>query len=597
MVERVKRLAGRVARGAYRRLRPSPAPTPAAVVEPPTADDVSVIFDAGYYLDTNPDLAEAGIDARAHYDQHGRAEGRAPSPLFDPAWYAENHPEIAATGLDPLEHFLTVGGQEGLDPVRAGFDSAWYLAQHPDVAASGENPLVHYLRVGAASSADPSEHFDTAWYLAHNPDVAGTGMNPLVHYLWHGIGERRRPNDRGVNLLGEPGDDSTRSVSVAHYLGRSHPDLHPLRVVPGPTVPRINLVTDSIGENSLFGGVATALLLAAAWVERSGRRLRIVTRTSAPDASGLGDLFRTIGLRTTHQPELAYVPRERGDYLETGEDEVFLTTSWWSTASVLKTVPAERVAYILQEDERCFYPIGHDWLMASRIMNHPGLRVVVNTENLRQHLISTGVDNLARTAVSFEPSFRAFLRPGRLLGADRKRHLFFYARPHNPRNLFHIGIAALDRAIADGHLPREQWQVHLVGREVPALEFSDGSRPAVHGSLGWADYGEFLGTMDIGLSLMASPHPSYPPLDLAASGSVVVTNEWAGKMSFDDVSDRIVVAEPEVAALADAIGRAARRVEELTDQPFAPADTPYFAPWPENLAPAVDHLAEAFGDA
>ena len=32
--------------------------------------------------------------------------------------------------------------------------------------------------------------------------------------------------------------------------------------------------------------------------------------------------------------------------------------------------------------------------------------------------------------------------------------------------------------------------------------------------------------MDLGLSLMASPHSSYPPLDLAAAGAVVVTNTF-----------------------------------------------------------------------
>lgn len=594
MVERAKRYLARVARGVYRRVRPAPS---VPVPDPVPSDELSILFDAAFYLESNADLAGTGIDARSHFDQYGRREGRSPSPLFDPSWYAEAYPQVGASGLDPLGHYLTEGGRAGLNPVRAGFDSAWYLRQNAEVDASGENPLVHFVREGAALALDPSPHFDTAWYLSHNADVAATGMNPLSHYLWHGIGEHRRPNGRGVNLRGEPGDDSTTSVTVSHYLGRRRPDLLPLRVVPGPTVRRINLVTDSIGANSLFGGVATALLLAASWAERSGRRLRIVTRTAPPDASGLAELFQTVGLRPSEQPELAYIPCERGDYLEIGDDDLFLTTSWWSTAAVLETVPADHVAYVLQEDERCFYPIGHDWLYASRTMNHPGLQVVVNTGNLLQHLIATGLDNLSRTAVSFEPSFRSFLRPGRLLGADDRRHLFFYARPHNPRNLFELGLAALERAIADGHLDRDSWQIHLVGRDVPALEFSDGSRPAVHGSLGWADYGDFLGRMDIGLSLMASPHPSYPPLDLAASGSMVVTNEWAGKMRFDEVSDRILVAVPSVDAIAGAIGQAVRRVEELTDQPFVPAPTPHFAPWAENLAPAVEHLTKAFGDA
>lgn len=590
MVGRVERAARRVVRGIYRRVRPGPvAPT-----APPADDAVSAVFDASYYLESNADLTGSGVDARAHFDAHGRAEGRAPSPLFDPQWYAERYPDA---GPDPLEHYLTTGGFQGNDPVRAGFDSAWYLERYPEVAASGLNPLVHYLREGAAAGHDPSPHFDSMWYLTHYVDVAGSGMNPLAHYLRHGIAERRRPNARGTNLLGEPGDDYEKSVTVQHHLRRAHPDLRPLRTVPGPTVPRINLVTDSIDENSLFGGVATALLLAAAWAERSGRRLRIVTRHSPPDASGLGALFQMVGLRTSVQPELAYIARERGDYLETGEDELYLTTSWWSTSSVLQTVPADRIVYILQEDERCFYPIGTQWLSASTVMNHPDLRVVVNTEGLRRHLIATGVDNIARTAVSFEPSFHAFLRPGRELGTDAKRHLFFYARPHNPRNLFDVGVAALDRAIQDGHLPRDRWQVHFVGRGLPALEFSDGSRPALHASLGWAEYREFIGTMDVGLSLMASPHPSYPPLDLAASGSVVVTNRWAGKMRFDAVSDRIIDAEPHVGTLADAIGRATRCVDDVAGQPFVPTAAPYFAPWADNLAPVVDHLVRELGDA
>lgn len=588
MYRRVKQAVGRRARAVLGRGRP---------VEPQAPDaTLAAVFDATYYRETNPDIAESGTDPLGHYLMHGRGENRAPSALFDPSWYLEKNEDVAAAGIDPLDHYLTSGGFEGRDPIRAGFSSAWYLDRYPDVAQRGINPLLHFITEGAAAGNDPSPHFSTTWYLTHNADVAGSPINPLAHYLRYGIAEGRRPNGRGTNLVGGSGEDVEDSTTVAALLARRNPDLRALRTIPGPDVPRINLVTDSVGADSLFGGVATAILLASLWADRTGRRLRIVTRHSAPDAAGLDGLFRTVGFRPERQPELAYVPTTPGDYLETGDEDLFLTTSWWTTTAVLKAVPADRVVYILQEDERCFYPIGTQSHGATEVMNHPGLRVVVNTEQLRQHLIATGVPNLAETGVSFEPSFAAFLRPERVLGVGRQRHLFFYARPHNPRNLFDTGVAAIDAAIEEGHLPRERWRVHFVGRGVPAIDFSDGSRPVVHDDLGWSEYHELLGRMDVGLSLMASPHPSYPPMDLAASGSVVVTNRWPGKRSLTAVSDRVVEAEPTVADLTKAIACAAALAEQLAGKPFEPAEVPSFAAWADNLAPVVDGLARGFGD-
>ncbi len=37
-------------------------------------------FDAGWYLRTNADVAQAGVDPLVHYVEHGRHEGRAPAP-------------------------------------------------------------------------------------------------------------------------------------------------------------------------------------------------------------------------------------------------------------------------------------------------------------------------------------------------------------------------------------------------------------------------------------------------------------------------------------------------------------------------------------
>lgn len=556
---------------------------------------VAAVFDAAYYRETYADVSAAGMDPLAHYLRHGREELRRPSALFDPAWYLERYPEVAEAGLDPLLHFLSAGGVGGRDPLPVGFSSQWYLDQHPEVAEAGTNPLVHYVTEGVVLGYDPTPYFETEWYLSEYLDVAAAGVNPLTHYLRRGADEGRLPNARGLALDGGPAPQRPVKTVEALLAERNH-DLRPLRVIPGPDVPRINLVTDSVGSDSLFGGVATAVVLATLWAERTGRRLRIVTRHAAPDGSGLEGLFRTIGRRPARQPELAFVPPGPGDFLDAGDDDLFLTTSWWTTAAVLRTVPADRVVYILQEDERSFYALGNQSIAAAATMDHPDLRVVVNTAGLLEHLAGTGLENLNRTGVAFEPSAAAFLRPGRLLATGETCNLFFYARPNNPRNLFDMGLAAIDGAVEAGHLPADRWRIHMVGRDVPNFTFCDGSAPVVHDSLGWHEYRELLGSMDVGVSLMASPHPSYPPLDLAAGGSVVVTNTWRGKPDLSVLGGRVVTAEPTASALVEAIGKATVLLDTVRDEPFTPPPAEIFRPWTDNLERVVDGLARGLGD-
>ncbi len=51
--------------------------------------------------------------------------------------------------------------------------------------------------------------------------------------------------------------------------------------------------------------------------------------------------------------------------------------------------------------------------------------------------------------------------------------------------------------------------------------------------MSWEEYGKFLGSVDLALSLMYTPHPSYLPFDVACSGGVVITNCYENKESFE----------------------------------------------------------------
>jgi hypothetical protein len=71
----------------------------------------------------------------------------AGSGLFDARWYLQRYPDVAQAWIDPLDHFVRYGSQEDRDP-GPGFSSSWYKARYADVARSAASPLTHYLLKG-----------------------------------------------------------------------------------------------------------------------------------------------------------------------------------------------------------------------------------------------------------------------------------------------------------------------------------------------------------------------------------------------------------------------------------------------------------------
>ena len=76
------------------------------------------------------------------------------SDLFDANWYLEQYPDVAEHGLDPAEHYFHFGVSEGRDP-GPDFDTIWYMKTYPDVSETGFNPLVHYVKYGKEEGRRP----------------------------------------------------------------------------------------------------------------------------------------------------------------------------------------------------------------------------------------------------------------------------------------------------------------------------------------------------------------------------------------------------------------------------------------------------------
>ena len=191
----------------------------------------SSLFDAEYYLASNPDVRNAGVDPVEHYLIHGWRERRDPSAAFSTSQYLFDHPDVARAGVNPLVHYLRHGLREGRpigpktralpvtsspglgqsvsgsgqekvsDPAidaevtairKSGlFDEAYYRSMYADLQSAPRDVIRHYCEYGWREGRNPSDDFDTRFYLATYSDIRNADLNPFYHYVVAGASELR----------------------------------------------------------------------------------------------------------------------------------------------------------------------------------------------------------------------------------------------------------------------------------------------------------------------------------------------------------------------------------------------------------------------
>jgi O-antigen biosynthesis protein len=562
----------------------------------------STLFDAAWYRQQYVDVTARGMDPLWHYLRYGGFEGRLPHPLFDSSYYLERNPDVAEADLNPLVHYVRWGGHEGRSP-HPLFDSSYYLATNPDVAASGMDPLAHYLSSGARERRNPSAAFDSAFYLDQNPDVSEARTNPLVHYIVTGAREGRQPR---------PGQIPSRSgyVPPTGLL----PWFNPLNLVTVPTLsgkPCLNVLLPALALRYMSGGPNTAVALACR-LAAQGVRVRFIS-TDKPLEGDPAEFWE-------HTRLLAQLPslpsgleladaynRSRG--LPIGENDVFLATAWWTAQMAKYAVRQTRRSkflYLIQDYEPLLHAASTPHALAEETYALDHLPIV-NTSLLRDFLVSRkigrfGEEAFARHALVFEPALdRRLFRPRDTGRPPGRQRLLFYARPTNGlRNLFEMGVAALQKSVADGLFDPSHWEFIGMGEVFSPVPLGPG---AVLMPAPWLDlegYARQMRESDLLLSLMLSPHPSYPPLEMAASGGLAVTTAFANKTAerLASLSTNIIAVEPTIEGIADGLAQAAVRLADGEARRRGAAislPTDWDASFAPLLPKLLDGLAELHG--
>ena len=285
--------------------------------------------------------------------------------------------------------------------------------------------------------------------------------------------------------------------------------------------------------------------------------------------------------------------------LAIGRNDIFLATHWTTAQQVkyrLVEMNLKKFVYLIQDFEPGFHQWSNNYALSLETYDLDFLPVF-NEQLLADYFSQVAVGRFAeaafaRTSLVFEPAVdRAVFYPARAPHSGRRR-LLFYARPTNHRNLFGLGLHALRSIVAHPAFAGD-WEFQAIGARgsLPDVDLGHGRMLRNAPWRDYAGYADLLREADILLCLMLSPHTSYPVLEMAACGGLVVTNSFACKTQerLRAISPNILAPRPTIEGIAAGLVDAAERVSAGYDR-FAPLSLP--GSWEESLGSMAETIAE-----
>lgn len=380
-----------------------------------------------------------------------------------------------------------------------------------------------------------------------------------------------------LRLFADPGavlSDVERYILRSHHPYRQ-PAFSPLNLKTDPslsTPANLNVLLPGLAMRAMSGGPNTVINLTYRLAAR-GVPVRYIA-TELPPEADTGYLWEHIRGLTGIQERFPHVvfasATDPSRPLAIGKHDVFFATMW-STAHLAKqamrlTEPG-RFIYFIQDFEPGLYPWSSEYALALETYRLD-FRAIISGRMLARYLTENRIGRFAEPGFMDQCAVLDWAIDESLFHFDRAAHpdgtktLLFYARPNlAKRNLFELGMTALERAVEEGVFADEKWEFRFMGEKLAPVDLGHGLRITQAPWRNFEGYAEMLRGSDVLLSLMLSPHPSYPPLEFAACGGLAVTNTYDVKSAaaLREISGNIVSAEPTVEGIAAGLREAVAR--------------------------------------
>ncbi len=310
---------------------------------------------------------------------------------------------------------------------------------------------------------------------------------------------------------------------------------------------RLNLVMSSVNAKTTYGGGATIYTFFQQLKDRLNCDVRVITLDDSAQESNIGGVFADFRIaapseETEYASTLVGYPENNGERpcLMIREKDVFITT-YWTTMYVAGYFRAfqdraygqhQNLIYFIQDYEPGFYEWGSEYLLAESTYRIPDTVAVFNSEELKNYFDK--YDYQFADRFWFTPKLNRPMKEYLLQAMDsqekpeRKPQVIIYGRPRIWRNCFSLVVASLKQALEYEEKLRG-WQFLSLGASHKDIDLGYGAKLVCKGKLTLEEYARTLLETKIGISLMCSPHPSYPPLEMAAFGVNTITNSFLCK--------------------------------------------------------------------
>ena len=306
--------------------------------------------------------------------------------------------------------------------------------------------------------------------------------------------------------------------------------------------PRINLIVNTLNSSQVFGGVNTALKIFNQFCVNNlvNFDCRIIICDAALDTDTL-KLYEqkykviTYGMDYNDDESKLII----NNYYRSVEaifirpNDVFIATAWWTAEKASRYYDFQnrffkyphKFIYLIQDYESNFYPWSTKWQLASNTYYLKGKLIpLINAEELVIFMEQFDFDNVFYIPYLINEKVRANLK-----SVPRKKQILFYGRPNVDRNLFELLIDGLYIWQKLDPIEAANWEIISLGEEYPENYVNHLYNVKVRGKVSLEEYATLLSESILGISLMCSPHPSYPPLEMAFSGVITITNSYNGK--------------------------------------------------------------------
>ncbi|WP_331297305.1 rhamnan synthesis F family protein [Methylobacterium hispanicum] len=337
--------------------------------------------------------------------------------------------------------------------------------------------------------------------------------------------------------------------------------------------PRLNLLIPTLSPEFRFGGINTAIRIFEEIAAELGGDfdLRILCTTRALDLEAVctlpGWILVAPGAHSDFPRVLVDLTHQESSELDLRVNDVFIATAWWTAVTAydfqMRQLAyykhAPRVIYLVQDHEPDFYGWSNQYGLAQATYAF-GDRMIalINSEELASFMTTRYVlPDAYVVRFQLNPTIERALSQ-----KPRERILLIYGRPGTPRNCFATICDAIGRWQQSNPTVAAQWQIVSAGEDYPPDIAGSVQNLSILGKVSLNAYADLLSRSSVGISLMMSPHPSYPPLEMAQAGIQTLTNTYPCKNLSERASNIISIANVTPSDLASALDEAITKADK-----------------------------------